>query len=305
MKRIFWALQTALFFLFTLAVSILPRRLVPCVGRLTGLLMLRVLPARYKIAVDNIRQALPHMRQSPEWTCTLQTPEEIARETFIHIGTSLVETCRLYHGRGEDLIDNIEIRGWEHYDAARARDKGIVFLTGHCGNWELVALAYSRLFKASMSVVARRQNNPYLNTMVERMRMHYDNRVIYKDSAMRNMIAVIRKNGTIGLLVDQAVFPEEGALIPFLGRTAWASKAPVILAHKTGVVILPAFVHREGGKHVITVNPECVFEGANSDDGMAADVKHYSEYIERFIIAHPTNWYWVHRRWKRAGEVAQ
>jgi KDO2-lipid IV(A) lauroyltransferase len=305
MKRISWAVQTALFYLFTLVVSIIPRRLVPCAGRLTGLFMLRVLPARYKIAVDNIRQALPHMQQSPEWTCTLQTPEEIARETFIHIGTSLVETCRLYHGRGNDLIDTIEIRGWEHYDAARARGKGIIFLTGHCGNWELVALAYSRMFKAAMSVVARRQNNPYLNTMVEKMRMHYDNRVIYKDSAMRNMIAVIRKNGTIGLLVDQAVFPEEGALIPFLGRTAWASKAPVILAHKTGVVILPAFIHREGGKHIITVNPECVFEGSNSDDGMAADVKHYSEYIERFIIAHPTNWYWVHRRWKRAGEPVQ
>jgi KDO2-lipid IV(A) lauroyltransferase len=76
----------------------------------------------------------------------------------------------------------------------------------------------------------------------------------------------------------------------------------VILAHKTGVAILPAFVHREGGRHVITVNPACIFEGANSEAGMAADVKQYSEYIERFIIAHPTNWYWVHRRWKRAGE---
>jgi KDO2-lipid IV(A) lauroyltransferase len=304
MKRISWAIQAVMFYLFTLVVSTIPRRMVPTVGRLTGLLMMQLIPLRRKIAIDNIRQALTHMQQSPEWNCALTTPEEIARETFIHIGTSLVETCRLYHGRGEDLIDSIEIRGWEHYEAARARGKGIIFLTGHCGNWELVALAYSRLFKASMSVVARRQNNPYLNTMVEEMRMHYDNRVIYKDHAMRNMISVIRKDGTIGLLVDQAVFPEEGALIRFLGRTAWASKAPVILAHKTGVVILPAFAHREGGRHVITVNPECIFDGANSDEGMASDVKHYSEYIERYIIAHPTNWYWVHRRWKRAGEPA-
>lgn len=305
MKRISWALQAALFYLFTLMISCIPARFVPHAGRLTGLLMHRLLPGRRRIAVDNIRQALPHMQQCPEWTCTLQTPEEIARETFSHIGTSLVETCRLYHGRGNDLIDRIEIRGWEHYEAARAKGKGIIFLTGHCGNWELVALAYSRLFKSSMSVVARRQNNPYLNTMVEKMRMHYENRVIYKDSAMRNMISVIRKAGTIGLLVDQAVFPEEGALIPFLGRTAWASKAPVILAHKTGVAILPSFIHREGGRHVITINPECVFEGAHNDEGMTAGVKHYSEYIERFIIAHPTNWYWVHRRWKRAGEVVQ
>jgi KDO2-lipid IV(A) lauroyltransferase len=154
-------------------------------------------------------------------------------------------------------------------------------------------------------VVARRQNNPYLNTMVEKIRNRYQNRVIYKDNAMRNMISVIRKNGIIGLLIDQAVFPEEGALISFLGRSAWASKAPVILARKTGVVILPIFTHREGGRHIITINPACIFEGADTDEGMVADVKCYSEYIERFIIANPTNWYWVHRRWKRAGERVQ
>jgi KDO2-lipid IV(A) lauroyltransferase len=190
----------------------------------------------------------------------------------------------------------------DHYNAARAQGKGIIFLTGHCGNWELVALAYSRLFKASMSVVARRQNNPYLNAMVEKMRMHYDNRVIYKDQAMRSMISVIRKNGAVGLLVDQAVSPGAGVLIPFLGRTAWASKAPSLLARKTGVVILPTFIHREDRHHVITINPPCDFEDSTNENFEAADAKKYSGYIERFIISHPTDWYWVHRRWKRAGE---
>jgi KDO2-lipid IV(A) lauroyltransferase len=254
------------------------------------------------VAIENICQALPYMRQSPEWVCDMHTPEDIARETFINIGTSLVETCRLYHGRGENLIDSIEIRGREHYDAARARGKGVIFLTGHCGNWELGALAFSRIFNTSVSVVARRQNNPYLNTIVEKMRIGYQNRIIYKDKALRNMISVIRKDGIIGLLVDQAVLPEEGVLISFLGRTAWASKAPVVLARKTGAVVLPIFTHRESGKHVITVNPACVFDWSDNNEGMAADVTCYSGYIERFIIAHPTDWYWVHRRWKRAGE---
>lgn len=305
MKRISWALQAVVFYLFTLAISYISAGRVSSAGRLTGLLLFRLLPGRRRVAIDNIRQALPHMQQSPEWTCPLETPEEIARETFIHIGTSLVETCRLYHGRGEDLVDGIEIRGREHYDAAQAKGKGIIILSGHCGNWELMALACSRQFSASMSVVARRQNNPYLNRMVEKMRMNYDNRVIYKNNALRNMIAVIRKGGVIGLLVDQTVFPKEGVMIPFLGRTAWASKAPVIMARKTGVSILPTFHHREGGHHILTIHPECVFEGADSNEGLVANVKHYSEYIERFIIAHPTNWYWVHRRWKRAGEAVQ
>lgn len=302
MKQLLWRVQVALFYLFTLAVASISAGLVTKTGSLAGLLMFHLLPGRRKVAIENIRLALPHMRQSPEWDCTLQIPEEIARETFINIGTSLVETCRLYHGRGVELIDTIEVRGLEHYEAARARGKGIIFLTGHCGNWELGALAFSHIFNTPVSVVARRQNNPYLNMMIEKIRSRYQNRVIYKDNAMRNMISVIRKNGAVGLLVDQAVFPEEGAMISFLGRAAWASKAPVVLARKTGVVILPVFTHREGGRHIISVDPECVFQGADNYEGMAADVKHYSEYIERFVITHPTSWYWVHRRWKRAGE---
>jgi KDO2-lipid IV(A) lauroyltransferase len=254
------------------------------------------------VAIENIRQVLPHMQQSPEWVCDLQTPENIAREAFINIGTSLVETCRLYHGRGGNLFDSIEIRGRENYETARDRGKGIIFLTGHCGNWEMAALAFSHIFNTPISVVARRQNNPYLNTMVEKMRVGYQNRIIYKDKALRNMISVIRSDGIVGLLVDQAVLPEEGVLISFLGRTAWASKAPVVLARKTGAVVLPIFSHREGGRHVITVNPACDFDWTDNDEGIATDVTHYSRYIERFIIAHPTNWYWVHRRWKRAGE---
>lgn len=302
MKQILWTVQAAVFYLFTLLVSCVPESFVRSTGRLVGSIMYNLLPVRRNVALDNISQALPHMRSQPEWNCPLETPEALARETFRRLGISLVETCRLYHGRGAALIDAIAIRGMEHYEAARSRGKGIIFLTGHCGNWELVALAYSRLFKASMSVVARRQNNPHLNTMVEKMRMHYDNRVIYKDQAMRNMIAVIRKNGAIGLLVDQAVSPEEGVLIPFLGRNAWASKAPSLLARKTGVIVLPTFIHRENDRHVITFNPPCTFEESSSDGFEAADARNYSSYIERFIVAHPTDWYWVHRRWKRAGE---
>ncbi len=305
MKRISWALQTVVFYLFTLAISYIPASLVLSAGRLTGLLMFRLLPGRRRVAVDNIRQALPYMQHSPEWNCSLETPEAITRQTFIHMGMSLVETCRLYHGRGEYLIDGIELRGREHYDAARSRGKGLIFLTGHCGNWELGGLAYGRILQTSVSVVARRQDNPYLNTMVETMRLRYDNRIIYKENALRSMLTIIKKNGTVGLLVDQAVSPEEGVLIPFLGRMAWASKAPVVLSRKTGVAVMPVFIHREAGHHVITFYPECVFAGGSGDVDIAHDVKVYSEFYERFIIAHPTDWYWVHRRWKRAGEAVQ
>jgi Kdo2-lipid IVA lauroyltransferase/acyltransferase len=305
MIRISWALQAALFYLFTLMISCIPARRVTQAGRLTGLLMLRLLSGRRRIAEDNIRQALPFMTRHPAWSATFETPESIARETFIHLGTSLVETCRLYHGKGLDIIDAIEIRGREHYEGARAKHKGLVFVTGHCGNWELIALCFHRRFNDTMSVVARKQNNPYLNTMVERMRMHYDNSVIYKHGALKPIISCLKKDGVVGILADQSVLTDEGVLIDVLGRKAWASKAPVVIAKKTGVPLIPAFIHREQDRHVITLSPEFLLSGDMSEEGVRQDVQALSNYLEDFVCAHPADWYWVHRRWKRAGEAVQ
>lgn len=300
MKKLLWMIEAGVFYLFTWLVALAPERLSGQLGAGTGLLMRSILGKRRRIAEENISRSLEYMRSQPEWSCTIPDAEGIAREVFKNIGRSLVEVCRLYHGRGDELLGRIELRGREHYDAARAEGKGLIFLTGHCGNWELMALAYASMFKLPTSVVARRQNNPHLNRMVEQMRMRYDNSIIYKDNALKKMISVIRRQGSIGLLVDQAVFPEEGCLISFLGRPAWASKAPILLSRKTGVSILPVFIHRQGEKHVIEVHPQLQFSGGADDESIRNDVQLYSSAIEKFIVAHPTDWYWVHRRWKRA-----
>jgi KDO2-lipid IV(A) lauroyltransferase len=303
MKRIVSAAQAAFFYLFTLMTSYIPVRFATHVGRVTGGLLFYLLPGRRRIAVDNIRQALPFMKAHPLWNSPSENADELARETFSNLGQSLVEVCRLYHGRGEDVINSIEFRGREHYETARAKGKGLIFFTGHCGNWELVALAFSSLFDEGMSVLARRQNNPYLNRMVEQMRMRYKSNVLYKQGALKTILSSLKKGQLIGMLADQAAFPADGALIEVMGRRAWAYKAPVIIAQKSGSPLLPTFIHREGSRQVITFHPEHPFSGDMSEEGIQRETQALSRYVEDFVVAHPTQWYWVHRRWKRAGEV--
>lgn len=304
MKKIFWLTQAAVFYALTLIAALLPAAITYRAGALAGLLIPRLIPKRQAIAVDNIRQALPFMKAHPLWNSPSEDARELARETFKNLGRSLMEVCRLYHGRGEDVISSIELRGREHYESARAKGKGLIFLTGHCGNWELVALAFSSLFDEGMSVVARRQNNPYLNRMVERMRMRYNSTVIYKQGALKGILSALKKGRLIGMLADQAVFPEDGTLIEVMGRKAWASKAPVVIAQKSGAPLLPTFIHREGQRQVITFYPEHNFSGDMSDEGIRRETQALSRYVENYVVAHPTQWYWVHRRWKRAGEIS-
>jgi len=305
MKRVLWAVHAAIFYILTLVAALLPASFTYRLGTSAGLLIPRLIPKRRVIAVDNIRQALPFMKAHPLWNSSCDSAEELAQETFRNLGRSLMEVCRLYHGRGENVINSIELRGREHYEAARAKGKGLIFFTGHCGNWELLGLAFSSLFDEGMSVVARRQNNPYLNRMVERMRMRYNSTVLYKQGALKGILSALKKGKLIGILADQAVFQEDGALIDVMGRKAWASKAPVIIAQKSGAPLIPTFIHREGDRQIITFHPEHHFSGDMSEEGIQRETQALSRYVEDFVVAHPTQWYWVHRRWKRAGELAQ
>jgi Kdo2-lipid IVA lauroyltransferase/acyltransferase len=301
MKRVFWLIQAVLFYCLTLIAALIPARRVYLLGAVSGYIISRILPKRRNIATDNIGQALPYMKTHPLWVPSNQDVQQLARESFENLGRSLLETCRLYHGQGDELISRIEVRGRDNFEAARIKGKGMICFSGHCGNWELMALAFTRLLGEG-AVVARRQNNPFFNRMVERMRMRYNSRVIYKQGGLRGILTTLKKGQLVGLLADQAVLPAEAALIDVLGRKAWASKAPVIIAQKSGAPLVPVFIHREGEAQVITFYPEHQFSGDMSDEGIRKETQALSRYVENFVVAHPTQWYWVHRRWKRAGE---
>jgi KDO2-lipid IV(A) lauroyltransferase len=299
-----WAVQTAVIYSFTLLTALIPASISCRLGAWAGLIIPCIVPKRRTIAVDNINRALPFMKAHLLWDPASAGAGQLAREAFRNLGRSLMEVCRLYHGRGEDVIANTELRGFENYELARAKGKGVIFLSGHCGNWELLGLVLSSRLGEEISGVARRQNNPFLNRMVERMRMRYNNRVIYKQGALRGILTALKKGKLVGILADQAVFPEEGSLIDVMGRKAWASNAPVIIANKSAAPLIPVFIHREADRQVLTFYPEHVFSGDMSDAGVQVETQALSRYVENFVVAHPDQWYWVHRRWKRAGEVS-
>ncbi len=302
MKKSIWLMQAALFYLFTLFVAALPRPLSARIGKNIGAFLYNILHKRRSIAIDNIRQALPYMKRHPSWSGAYETAEEIALATFKNLGISIVEVCRLYHGKGNDLIDSMEVHGLKNFQYAKEKGNGVLCVSGHCGNWELISLSFKRHLNENVWAIARMQNNPYLNTIIEKMRMGYGNKVIYSKAALRPILSVIKGKGVIGMLTDQAVFEDNGALIEFLGRKAWANKAPVVIAHKTGVPIVPVFGYRNNDHHVLTYHPEYKLCGDRSEVGILQDIQSLSRFLEEFVCAHPADWYWVHRRWKRAGE---
>jgi KDO2-lipid IV(A) lauroyltransferase len=302
MTKIIWLIQAVFFYLFTLLIAALPRSLSTRIGTNVGIFLFNILHSRRAIAIDNIRQALPFMQRHPLWTGEFESAEAIALATFINLGISVVEVCRLYHGKGDELIASMVVTGLDNFHRAKEQGKGVLCISGHCGNWELISLSFKKHLDENVSAIARMQNNPYLNTLVEKMRSGYGNEVIYSKAALRPILGVLKHKGVIGMLTDQAVFADNGVLIEFLGRKAWANKASAVIARKTGAPVIPVFGYRDHDRHVLSFLPEFTPSDDRTEAGVSQDIQAQSRYLEDFICAHPADWYWIHRRWKRAGE---
>jgi len=300
MKRIFWLLQAGGLILLALPVALMPYRMACAFGRAFGRAVHALWSSRRRIAVENVRIAVEKGALSPT-----ADPEAVVRGFFLHLGLSVIELIKIYCGLGQHILDRVRLEGKEHFDEAKRSGKGIIFVTGHCGNWEIMALI-TGLRCEPVSVVARAQNNPYLNRMVAWVRAKYGNTIIYKQGALKAIFTEIRHNRVVGILMDQAVVASEGFIIDFLGRPAWTTKMPALIGRKTGAAMLSAFIHREGDGQVVRFSPVFYLDGSSGegDEALAADTKQLSQHIEDHIRAYPSEWLWIHRRWKRAGEDA-
>lgn len=298
-KRMQWLLETALLVAVSFPIALLPRNAAVKVGEVLGLLLFRLWGSRRAVAVDNILRA----QQEGALDSGAQAGE-VARQSFVNVGRSFAEVLQIYFGRGRAIVAGAELRGLEHYRKAQEKGRGVIVITGHYGNWELMALAFG-VKTGKVSVVARRQNNPVLNALIERVRARYGNAVIYKQGALKQILGLLRKGGTVGILMDQAVLSDEGFVVPFLGRGAWTTRMPSLLARKTGAPVVPVFIRRTGGGHVITIYPEIPLStNERAEEALIEDTERFSAAIEAVIRRDPREWLWIHRRWKRTGSSA-
>ncbi|MEK6652195.1 MAG: lysophospholipid acyltransferase family protein [Nitrospirota bacterium] len=290
MKKALWLLEAGLFIIFSLPLAILPFKVSIKAGEMLGLLLFYIWGSRRRIAIENIKLSALGSQLSAV---------NIAKETFRNLGRSFTEIVKIYYGLGKNIIDSVEISGVENFNKARANNKGILFLTGHCGNWELLGTAVAANL-ADIAIVARPINNPYINKFIVSGRQRHGNSIIAKQGALKVIIKRLREGGSVGILMDQSVLSDEGYVIDFLGRGAWTTKMPALIARKTGAAVLPVFIHRTERGHSLKIYPEVELSNiADKEKAALEDTKKFSGFIEGYIKEHPFEWLWIHRRWKR------
>jgi KDO2-lipid IV(A) lauroyltransferase len=227
---------------------------------------------------------------------------------FIHLGRSAMEVTSISSYR-ERLTDYIRERDPEVLRGAVAKGKGVVFVTGHIGNWELMARVVAKV-GAPVSAVAKRGGDARLMGLIEQWRADGGVTTLWREdpSTARALLRVFKEGRVLGLLVDQDT-RVQGVWVPFFGRPAYTPRAPADLALRTGAPILVGTSHRIGerpGDGLLFEVTEVPYDPAPAD--REAEVLRITAacqaIMEEAIRRHPADWVWMHERWKTQPEEA-
>ena len=294
MRRVLQLFSFLLMVLFSLPFALMPFAISLKIGEMTGVLLFYLWKSRRSIAIENLSSAVARGAVIID-----STPETVIKQNFRNMGKSFVEIVKIYYGFGEKIFERVEIRGIDNYRKAQSKGKGVIGISGHCGNWELNALA-SSMHLTRMNVVARPLNNSYLNKLIEKTRKKYGNSVIYKKGALKNILSALKRNEAVVILMDQSVISAEGVVADFLGKKDHIMKTPAIIARKTGSPVLPVFIRRVGRGHLIEIGDEIELDKSEDyEQAVYNDTIRFSGHIENYIKNNPSEWLWIHRRWKR------
>jgi KDO2-lipid IV(A) lauroyltransferase len=192
----------------------------------------------------------------------------------------------------------IRYEGLEHFVEAKRRGQGVLFATGHLGNWELSAFAHA-LLSEPMSFVVRPLDNPVLDGIASHYRGLSGNRLLGRNDFLRPLLAALKNNEAVGVLVDQNVALSEGVFVDFFGIKACVDAGFARLAARTGAAVIPGFAiwSELEQKYVLTFYQPVPITGDELADTQAVQCA-----LESAIRQYPDQWLWIHRRWKTRPE---
>lgn len=222
----------------------------------------------------------------------------LAKSCFRALGRNAAEAMRLRRLLHDGLGRCVTFVGREHLEAALAKGKGAICITGHIGCWELMAAFIAQHF--SLAVVGTALYDPRLDEILvaERKLAGYHN-IPRHAGAAREMLRWLKSGGVLGILIDQDT-RVEGEFVDFFGQPAYTPVGPVIFAGRTQAPIVPlAIWMNDDYSHTVEIRPEIPLQ--QTGDARAdrvANVERCSKAVESFIRAHPEQWVWMHERWK-------
>jgi len=269
-----------------LSLELAPRGISESLGILYARVLDRAIPRLRRTAHVNLAFAYPDRNEA--WR------ERTIDGIFASIGRMICAFAKFPYIDKSNVGDWISYEGFEHYEGAMAKGKGLLFATAHLGNWELSAFTHA-LMAAPMNVVVRPLDNPIIDGIVEERRSLSGNTLLSKRDFARSILQALKRNKAVGILMDQNTAADNGAFVPFFGKLACTGTTFAKLAARSGAAVIPGFAvwNAVERKYVLKFYPPVEITGDETED-----TARIAASIEAAIREHPDQWLWIHRRWK-------
>lgn len=291
--------NTVIYYLTRLLIwtlNILPRNISLGFGGWLGKLAWRLIDRDRQRVHDNLQIAYGDRLSYGE-------REEIGRQFFINSGRNLVDVLRFEKHFRSEIRQLVDIEGLEHFDTAYRNGKGLFGVTGHLGNFELLA-AFVRSLGYDIAVIGREMYDVRLNDLLVKNRQSVGLVNIATTDSPKRIIEWLRKGGAIGVLIDIDSMRVRSAFVPFFGKEANTPIGQSIIAVKTGAALVPmACLRMPGDRYKVVIRPEITFErtGNVEKDAITA-TSLCTKALEELIDAHRDQWMWIHTRWNTRPE---
>ena len=270
----------------------LPRPLARGMAILLAGAVYHLHPRLRRVGLRNLEIAMPEL--------PLKERRRIVRGVFLSLGRLLAEFCRFPKYSRENVSRVAVYEGFENFDTAQRRGKGVLFLTAHLGAWEVGSFVHS-VHGHPLRVVVRPLDNPYVDRLVERYRTLHGNQTFPKDEFARGLLSAMRAGETVGLLMDQNMTPPQGVFVPFFGVQACTASGIARVALHTDASVIPAFTIWDPVLRKYRVHfdpPLTLVRTDNAEADLVANTAMFNNVLEQYVRKYPDQWLWVHRRWK-------
>ena len=252
------------------------------------------LDARHRRIADiNLQIAFPEMSRMQR--------NQVARRSFQITAQNLLEVSRLSALTKDSIRSLVEYdrsSGWNNFEAAKARKKPILYLTGHFSAWELLPAAHA-LYGNPLSFVTRPLDNARLERHLFVARQASGNTVISKKNSVRHILETLKACGSVGILMDQNTDPQEGIFVDFFGLPAATTTGVALFALRSDATVLPGYLTpmRAGRYYIKFLPPLELLRSGDRNRDVEENTRIFNQVLEDIIRDQPESWLWGHKRW--------
>jgi len=263
------------------------------VGKWLGRLLYHITRRRRRIAKVNLHLCFPDLAETQR--------RQILKKHFESLGIMVIELGLSWWTPTEKLKKRVTIEGMEILQTALSGGKGIILLAAHFTTLEISAPLFTIFMPAT--TMYRRHENPLINAVMERGRKRHLTKIIPREE-VRTMLRVLKNNEIVWYACDQGYREQQTVIVPFFGVPASANSATSRLARVSGAAVLPFVTYRrdDNSGYLLKISPPV--ENYPSDNP-EEDALRINRIIEKQILAHPEQYFWVHRRFKRRDKTKQ